>query len=94
MANIPGHCNYNSETVVLAHLNAGGMGQKELDFFAAFCCSGCHDVLDSRVSTKFSRDDLRIMHYEAVLKTQKIWLRYELATYKGQPDMSKVVFYN
>lgn len=43
---IPGICNFNSETVVLSHLNGGGMGMKNPDWQGAYCCSACHDVLD------------------------------------------------
>lgn len=93
MVSIPGHCNFNAETTVLAHLNTGGMAQKEIDIHSAFCCSGCHDALDGRVPTKFSADDLKMMHYEAVLRNQKLWLQSGLLTYKGQPDMKKMVFY-
>ncbi|MGJ8524315.1 putative nuclease YbcO [Halomonadaceae bacterium LMG 33818] len=48
---LPG-CNHNPETVVLAHLPIPGrsiMGAKERDDFGIFCCSNCHDQLDSRI---------------------------------------------
>lgn len=50
---IPGVCNWNPETTVLAHspfLESGrGMGLKAPDTEACFACSACHDVLDRRV---------------------------------------------
>jgi len=47
---IPGACNYNPETTVLAHVpcGMGGMGMKSPDLIAVYACSGCHDALDSR----------------------------------------------
>jgi hypothetical protein len=47
-----GACNGNPETTVLAHLpsNQHGMGLKSSDLCAVFSCSGCHDVIDRRVS--------------------------------------------
>jgi len=48
---LPGVCNGNPQTVVLAHLRCfggGGMGTKPDDTAAIYCCSDCHDVLDGR----------------------------------------------
>ncbi len=43
------YCNGNPETVVLCHLPSGsGMGQKSPDWWAAYGCSACHDVIDGR----------------------------------------------
>lgn len=48
---IPGICNGNRETTVLAHLNSNrkGTGNKSPDIFAVYACSSCHDWLDGRV---------------------------------------------
>jgi hypothetical protein len=49
--NVAGVCNYNSETVVLAHfrwLGGCGIGMKPSDLSAAFACMACHDWLDGR----------------------------------------------
>ena len=35
----------DNETVVLAHLNGGGMGAKCLDIHGAYSCANCHDIL-------------------------------------------------
>lgn len=70
---IPGHCNFNSETVVSAHINGvrfkHGTGQKVNDLLAADCCSSCHDVLDYRVRSQYTKDELKLMHYEGVMET-------------------------
>jgi hypothetical protein len=52
MLRIPGVCNFNPETTVLAHIRRGGvagMGQKPPDLCGVHACSACHDVIDSRV---------------------------------------------
>lgn len=34
----------------------------------------CHDVIDGRVKTKeYTHEELRLMHAEGILRTQKIW---------------------
>ena len=70
---LPGVCNENPETTVLAHINGvrfgHGIGRKVNDLLAADCCSACHDALDGRVETPFSRQGLKLMHYEGVMET-------------------------
>lgn len=72
---IPVVCNYNSETVVLAHVGKSHMGGKCSDLIAAFACSACHDVLDGRVKTELSKAELSLMAREGVERTQLIWLK-------------------
>lgn len=80
MVRIPGSCNFYPETTVLAHLNSGGIGAKEPDIFGAWCCSDCHNIIDGRVTANkwfgdnFSKDDIKLMHLEGIIRTQKIWL--------------------
>ena len=69
-----GVCNFNPETVILAHLGGGGMGMKKHDIHASFCCSSCHDVLDRRVNTMYDRPALELAHRQGVERTQNIWL--------------------
>ncbi len=71
---IPTVCNFNPETTVLAHLNGGGMGMKHDDIHGAFCCSDCHDVVDGKVHTAFNYTEVKLMHLEGVIRTQKIWM--------------------
>ncbi|WP_160621301.1 DUF1364 domain-containing protein [Mixta intestinalis] len=73
---IPGVCNFNPETSVLAHYRMAGTcgtGCKPDDWQAAIACNCCHDVIDGRVNTGYTREELRLMHAEGVLRTQKIW---------------------
>mgnify|MGYP003125111298 CR=1 FL=1 len=36
-------CMPDTETVVYAHLNGGGMGTKQSDLFGMYACLNCHD---------------------------------------------------
>lgn len=49
---LPGICNGDPETTVLAHMPFGGrgMGIKASDLHAAYACSSCHDAIDGRSS--------------------------------------------
>lgn len=70
---MPGICNKNDETTVLAHLGGGGMGTKRSDLFAAFCCSACHDYVDGRAG-KNNATLAELWHLHGVMRTQEIWL--------------------
>lgn len=70
---LPGVCNRDPATVVLAHLSGGGMGAKRHDLHAAICCSACHDEVDRRTRLLDANDVAR-WHLEAVIRTQVIWL--------------------
>jgi len=69
---IPGVCNFNNETTVLAHINGAGMGIKSNDIHASFSCSCCHDAIDGRIKTQYSKDDLKLMFYDGMVRTQLI----------------------
>ena len=71
---IPGVCNRNPETTVLAHLNGGGMGMKHPDLFGAFACSACHDEIDRRTRLE-CYEVSRLCHLEGIIRTQSIWLK-------------------
>lgn len=70
---VPGVCNGDAETTVLAHFRLigtrCGTGLKPHDLQAAWACSACHDAVDARSKTEFSRDELRVMHMEGVVRT-------------------------
>ena len=71
---LPGICNFNPETTVLAHLNGGGMGTKKNDLFGAFCCSSCHDECDRR-TMKMGKDYVELAFRQGVERTQLYWLQ-------------------
>lgn len=78
---LPGICNFNTETTVLAHLNGGGIGQKKDDIQAAFACFDCHNEADRRTH-RLSEDFVELEHRRAVERTQTIWLEMGLIEIK------------
>jgi len=77
---IPGICNKNPETVVLAHLNnkrlfGVGVGQKVPDLFGAWACSDCHGLIDGRVGGNWAGTKIEVMFYEGCFRTMNILLK-------------------
>ncbi|WP_163010062.1 DUF1364 domain-containing protein, partial [Pseudomonas viridiflava] len=77
---VPGVCNGNPETTVLAHYRlagTNGMGCKPNDFQGAWACSACHDYVDGRGSSRrgADREESRLLHAEGVMRTQDILIR-------------------
>ncbi|WP_175649462.1 DUF1364 domain-containing protein [Pseudomonas sp. Marseille-P9899] len=69
---IPGVCNGNPDTTVLAHYRLSGtcgVGSKPNDLQGAWACSTCHDAIDGR-SRAVTRDEARQLHAEGVMRTQ------------------------
>ena len=78
---MPG-CSYNTDTVVLAHLNNKGMfgvgiGQKVPDIFGAWSCNHCHDVVDGRTSAPalWTKAEVDLAFAHGVFRTQNILLQ-------------------
>lgn len=70
---IPGICNWNNETTVLAHApikGLHGMGMKCPDLIGTWCCSQCHEVIDGRRRTEFTREQIANYKFEGVIRTQ------------------------
>lgn len=78
---IPGTCNFNPETTVLAHLPCGqkGMGMKGFDTVAVYACSACHDVLDGREKGEVDWSDMP----RAIAETHEALIRAGILTIKG-----------
>ncbi|MGX8941583.1 DUF1364 domain-containing protein [Symbiopectobacterium sp. Eva_TO] len=73
---IPGICNGNSGTVVLAHYRMAGLcgtGMKPDDLFGAWACSGCHDEIDRRTRIT-DAEYARLHHLEGIIRTQSVLL--------------------
>jgi len=75
---IPNVCNFNPETTVLCHKNGGGAGMKSNDIHCAYGCSSCHDVIDGRIQTEFTQDEIKIMFYDGIFRTQEILIQKRL----------------
>ena len=77
---IPGVCNGNPETTVLAHYRMAGtcgVGCKPNDLQGAWCCDYCHGVCDGRIKAPegWTREDIRLAHAEGVMRTIDILVR-------------------
>jgi hypothetical protein len=77
---VPGVCNGNPETTVLAHYRlagTNGMSCKPNDFQGAWSCSACHDYVDGRGASRrgADREEARLLHAEGVMRTQDILIR-------------------
>lgn len=77
---IPGICNGNAETTVLAHIPSEqkAMGIKSDDWNACFSCSACHDAIDQHRLSK--EEELRTI-LRAMQRTQRIWFVSGLMTF-------------
>jgi hypothetical protein len=75
---LPGVCNHYNETVVLAHINGvrfgHGVGHKVNDLHGAYACSACHDIVDGRFKTHYTKEELKLAHYEGMIETQMIMI--------------------
>lgn len=79
---IPGVCNFDEATTIPAHKNGGGMALKSSDTQIAYSCSKCHDVVDSRVKSDFTTEEVLIMFYEGIFRTQLILIKKGLISIK------------
>jgi len=72
MVRVPGICNGDDTTTVLAHLNNQQFrhGPKAHDLHGAWACSDCHAWLDGGYVHGYARDTRDLWHYEAVIRTQ------------------------
>ena len=71
---IPGVCNHNPETVVLAHHGGGGMGTKHPDLIGAWACSACHDEIDGR-TIMADPDWVKKLFLDGIIRTQIILIK-------------------
>ena len=61
MLRIPGVCNGDPETTVLAHIRRNefcGVGMKPPDIHGVWACSDCHDVMDMRRPERIEAEDV------------------------------------
>lgn len=77
-----GFCSSN-ETVVLCHIGRNrGMALKCSDHFAVYACSACHDIIDGRVKSPFSKVELQAEKLRALEETQTKLIKKELLCIK------------
>jgi hypothetical protein len=64
-----GNC-AGDETVILAHIGRDrGMGFKCADYMGVYACSSCHDIIDGRQNSEFSRLELEAEKLRALEET-------------------------
>ena len=80
---ICGICNFDNSTTIFAHLNGAGVALKAHDSQGAYCCSNCHAVLDGHQYSEYSQQELLLMHYEGILRTQLILFKKGLLVVVG-----------
>ena len=82
MMQIPGVCNHDTTTTVLAHSNGGDAGRatgyKGHDWLAVHACSDCHDFYDGRSSHRDHAITRREYFNEAWPKQVRWWLEQGL----------------
>jgi hypothetical protein len=74
---LPGICNFNPETTVLAHdrlAGITGMGMKAPDVLGAHACSACHAEVD-RQTQVLERDFVRLCFYQGMARTIDLLVR-------------------
>lgn len=77
---IPGVCNFDPETTVLAHYRLAGtcgMGIKPHDLIGAWACSSCHDEIDRR-TRRIDADAAALAHLEGLIRTLVILIKEEV----------------
>lgn len=80
MFQIPGICNGDTTTTVLAHLPSEikGLSNKSDDFHAAFACSDCHIHFDNH---RLSREESLYYSMRALQRTMRNWVARGLVVF-------------
>ena len=75
MIRLPGTCNFDPETTVLAHIRRGaGMGRKPTDLCGVYACSACHDVIDGRSNVAgYTKEELDGYILDALIRQLAYW---------------------
>jgi hypothetical protein len=74
---LPGICNGDEFSTVLAHLRLAGvtgMAQKAPDLLGAWCCAACHNEVDGR-TRELERDFVKLAFYDGMARTQNLLYR-------------------
>jgi hypothetical protein len=88
---LPGICNFNPETVVLAHIRRGvlgGTGRKPNDLTAVLACSACHDELDHRTN-RFPPELMDRYLIDGWARTIDIWVKEGLIGGKAKAKVDR-----
>lgn len=80
------HCNGNPETTVFAHAPSDdkGMSLKSPDYWGAYSCSSCHDIVDGRKKVDdISAEEIYRCFIRGVYRTLKRRIEQGVITCKG-----------
>jgi len=79
-------CNQDPATTVFCHFNSPskGMGIKSEDWFGAFGCSTCHDIIDKRRKVDISNAELLLCMQRGLHRTWVRQIDKGLIQFKGQ----------
>ena len=71
------YCNQNPETTVLCHAPSEdkGLAVKSPDWWGAYGCSACHDIVDGRKKTNLSSEEISRCFHRGIYRTLKILIR-------------------
>lgn len=89
MIRLPGICNRDNATTVLCHervIDLSGAGIKAPDFFAAWGCSCCHDVVDGRIDKGLTYEQRRLALSDGVRATQVCLLNAGIVVVVGERE--------
>lgn len=76
---IPGYCNFRKDTTVLCHIKRGWHGSlKPTDLAAVDGCSACHDVIDGRTQTEYTRERIDSFILVGLLDQLNYYARAEI----------------
>ena len=78
--NLYPYCNEDPETTVFAHMPSedSGMGYKSPDHWGCFSCSICHDILDGRMYTTLTKEEISECQVRGLFRTWKIFIEMGL----------------
>lgn len=70
------YCNENPDTTVFCHAPSDdkGMGIKSPDWWGAYGCSTCHDIVDFKKRVDIDNDEIFERHINGVFRTLKIMI--------------------
>ena len=82
MVRIPNICSFDPDKTVLGHKNGAGLALKDSDVIAAYICGDCHSVVDGHIRSDFTHEEILIMFYEGIFRTQRLLIEQGLVIIK------------
>lgn len=83
LVRVPGVCCGDTSTVVLAHLNGGGVGAKHSDVHGAYACRTCHEFIDGGYVKTHTREQRDLYHLQGIIRTQIVLIEKGFIVLQG-----------